>query len=388
MSQPQKFDLIILGGGLSGSLLFASLNRAFPNWKVLLCERSAQLCGDHTWSFHSSDLPEDLRPLVEPLVSQQWPAYEVQFPEFSRKLESTYASIRSQDLAGKIEKLAGSNFTILKDTLVNHFNNSEVHTSKGVFVARYVIDCRGWTALTGPLGYQKFIGLEIQFKKPHGLEIPILKDARVEQTDGYRFVYSLPMTTTNILIEDTYYSNTPEINDDVIYGEILKYAERFGEVDSIVHAEKGCLPLALSTQKTDEEHITLGARSQFYQPVTGYSLPQTLQMLNQLLKQLGANQSTESILKSQKEYLAGKSFQWTYFMWLNKMLFLAAEPHLRYQVLQRFYTLDEDLIHRFYRGELRTWDQLRILMGKPPVPVLKAMKVLLTKNHGLETTKA
>ena len=58
---------------------------------------------------------------------------------------------------------------------------------------------------------------------------------------------------------------------------------------------------------------------------------------------------------------------------LNRMLFRAAKPEERYLVLQRFYGLNQGLIERFYAGHLKWYDKLRILIGKPPVPVTKAL---------------
>jgi lycopene beta-cyclase len=54
-------------------------------------------------------------------------------------------------------------------------------------------------------------------------------------------------------------------------------------------------------------------------------------------------------------------------------LFKASLPSKRHLVLQRFYTLSESLIKRFYEGNLHKKDKFRILIGKPPVPVLKAL---------------
>ena len=58
------------------------------------------------------------------------------------------------------------------------------------------------------------------------------------------------------------------------------------------------------------------------------------------------------------------------------MLFAAAEPAQRYRVLERFYRLDRSLIERFYAGRMTAGDKVRILIGKPPVPVGKAIGVL------------
>jgi lycopene beta-cyclase len=45
-------------------------------------------------------------------------------------------------------------------------------------------------------------------------------------------------------------------------------------------------------------------------------------------------------------------------------------------VLQRFYRLRSALIGRFYAGQSTLSDKLRILSGKPPVPLGRALKVL------------
>jgi lycopene beta-cyclase len=58
------------------------------------------------------------------------------------------------------------------------------------------------------------------------------------------------------------------------------------------------------------------------------------------------------------------------------LLFGAAAPHERYRVLERFYRLSGPLIARFYAGSSTGLDKLRILSGKPPVPLLRALRVL------------
>ena len=55
------------------------------------------------------------------------------------------------------------------------------------------------------------------------------------------------------------------------------------------------------------------------------------------------------------------------------MLFAAAEPGLRYKVLEQFYTLDRGLIERFYAGRSTLADKARILIGKPPVPLIAGL---------------
>jgi lycopene beta-cyclase len=60
------------------------------------------------------------------------------------------------------------------------------------------------------------------------------------------------------------------------------------------------------------------------------------------------------------------------------MLYRAAAPEKRYRVLEHFYRLPEPLIARFYAGRLTRWDKLRVLSGRPPVPVGGALRALLS----------
>jgi lycopene beta-cyclase len=42
-------------------------------------------------------------------------------------------------------------------------------------------------------------------------------------------------------------------------------------------------------------------------------------------------------------------------------------------VLQHFYRLPEEIVQRFYAGRTTMADRIRILSGKPPVPVGRAV---------------
>lgn len=61
---------------------------------------------------------------------------------------------------------------------------------------------------------------------------------------------------------------------------------------------------------------------------------------------------------------------------LSAMLFRAAEPAGRYRIFERFYGLPAGVIARFYAGRSRPGDKLRILSGRPPVPVGRAIAAL------------
>ena len=64
------------------------------------------------------------------------------------------------------------------------------------------------------------------------------------------------------------------------------------------------------------------------------------------------------------------------------MLFLAADPQERRQVLERFYGLNTGLIARFYAGQNTLLDKLRILSGRPPVKFSRAYSAVFRYKPG------
>ncbi|MFV8258318.1 lycopene beta-cyclase CrtY [Bdellovibrio bacteriovorus] len=369
------WDCLIVGGGLAGGLLLQALRTEQPELKVLLLERGTQLGGNHTWSFHGSDVPADAT-WLQPLISKTWPAYEVRFPRYQRKIQSSYCSIKAQDFHQKLLGQHGSQ--ILLQASVQEVRRDSVTLLDGrMFRAKCVIDARGWGAAADvKRGYQKFVGLDVKLSQPHGLNHVILKDVLVPQVDGYRFVYILPWSETELLVEDTYYSNTPDLDVTALKSGLLDYIVGKGWVtESVIRQEVGCLPLDLYDVPVgggpSDGPLSLGAASGVYQPVTGYTFPQTVACVQALAK---------SSLDTWGEVLPALQLNYKkqahYLRILNRMMFLAAVPEKRYVILERFYQLSEALIERFYQGRLTVLDQVRILCGKPPVSVWRALKSL------------
>ena len=208
-------------------------------------------------------------------------------------------------------------------------------------------------------------------------------DATVKQLGGYRFVYCLPFTEHEILVEDTYYTDGSELSEGEVSARVDDYIEAHGWGDhEVVRQEKGILPITLAVdaeypiynKKTIylDDVQQIGIRGGFYHAVTGYSFPSALMMAYEIAAEIydGDIEMLPSfIAASQNSHWDNEHF----FRLLNRMLFRAAEPEKRYKVLERFYKLPEDLIERFYWGGLTENDKARILIGKPPVPVTKAL---------------
>ena len=377
------FDVIFAGGGLSTGLMALQLRRQRPDLRVMIIERDAHLGGDHTWSFHGSDLSSQQLAEIKPMIRKRWEAQDVQFPELNRTLTTAYCTIVSEDFHSYLRQQLGSD-SISLNTPIESVSSHGVTLSGGQLIsANCVFDGRGWQQSTGQklaLAYQKFFGLEVELEQPHGLTRPIIMDATVEQTDGYRFFYCLPYTETSLLIEDTYYSPSMKLDADRAAHGVRAYAERRKwQIAKVVREERGCLPIVLAGEAAafqvgPEDAVPCGLRAGLFHPTTGYSLPDAVRMADEIAS--GFPGSTNAV-KSQIALKARQLWQERkFYRLLNRLLFVAAEGADKRKVMQRFYRMPQDLIERFYAGRSSTMDKLRVLSGKPPIPVLPAMRTI------------
>ncbi len=379
----QVLDFAIIGGGLAGCLTFQALKRQNPRLNIHLFEKNARLCGNHTWCFHDSDIPVGADTWLRPLISKTWTEQEVHFPEYSRTLAAPYHCLRAEDLDRSTQELAGEALHLnaeFEKVTETPEGLHELHF-KGIaepILAHSYLLARGWKPIEDPktAGWQKFVGLEVKLKEPHGLSRVILKDVRIPQIDGYRFFYVLPFSPTELLIEDTYYSNHAGLKIERIEKEVLAYAQKNGwEIAEIQRRESGALPLFLTMPEIQSSGSPeIGAESMFVHPVTGYSTPMTLRMIQSLLEK--SNLTLPSVKKVFRKNWEREKSKIQYLILLNRMMFLAAKNETRYKILERFYTFPEPMIDRFYSGNLTWYDRVRILTGKPPVPIADAVRAL------------
>jgi lycopene beta-cyclase len=382
MTVAKDFDMIIVGGGLSGALLAWRMKHKFSNLSIKLVERDNRLGGNHTWCFFDTDLTPSQRHYITPLIVKQWPSYAVHFPEISRTIQTGYAAISSSHFHDVIAQDLGD--SLLTDTKIIELNNQSIKLENGqIFKASCVIDARGATSSPHlALRYQKFLALELELSKPHGLSDPIIMDATVSQDDGYRFLYTLPFSSNRLLIYDTYYSDEQTLSAEKLKKRILDYSALHGwNVASILREERGVLPIILAgdLKKFEHDQVSqapkIGLAGALFHPTTGYSLPDALRITDLLTQaQNEENLTTEiaqSLISSYRQRCWRRQ---SYFRLLNRMLFQAGAPEARYKILERFYKFDTGLIQRFYAANLKPLDRLRIVFGKPPVPLLAATR--------------
>lgn len=380
-------DVVLVGGGLANSLIAWRLKRRRPELRLCVLERGSSLGGRHLWSHFDSDVTPEVGAWLDPLIVHRWPAYTVAFLQVRRRLSIPYASITSERLHQVIAPELGEAVRFGVDV-------TEVAPNHVVLVggerieAPLVIDGRGPAPSPGlTLGWQKFVGLTLRTVEPHGLAEPVVMDATVDQLDGYRFVYVLPFDERTLLIEDTYYSDGPELDRTGLEARALAYAAARGwRVEAVEGREDGVLPIALAGDidafwRAAGPTPRSGLRAALFHPTTGYSLPDAARLADRLadLPELTSAAIAAEVEGVSKALWRDRAF----FRLLNRMMFGAARPGERYKPIERFYTLPEPLVRRFYAGDLGLADQARLLVGKPPVPIGAAIRCLPERGFAL-----
>ncbi len=362
-------DYALVGGGLQNGLIALGLLHRRPDCRLALIERGPRPGGDHTWCFHAADVDPAAAPWIDPLPRHRWPGYTVHFPDRTRTLNEPYSMIASADFADAVEAacLAAPNARLLTDTEAVAVEPDGVRLADGRHIrARVVIDARGPDrhALPAECGYQKFVGLELRLTAPHGLDRPVLMDARLPQIDGFRFMYLLPFDAHRLLVEDTYFSDGPALDQDAVAARVESFvAEQGWRIAAVERREHGVLPLPWAAPPPPPEDGVLRAGYQggFYHPVTGYSLPAAAR-----LAAVVADTPIEALPRAFAALRREIGRRQRFGLLLNRAFFAHCPPGRRWQLMSRFYRRPAGTIRRFYAMRMSAWDRFVAVAG--PVP--------------------
>jgi lycopene beta-cyclase len=176
------------------------------------------------------------------------------------------------------------------------------------------------------------------------------------------------------------------LDRETLRGRIDAYARSRGwTVEAVVDEEEGILPIALDGDidafwAEGEPVARAGLSAALFHPTTGYSLLDAVATARLVA---GAGDLSSQGLRILMEGHSKRVWkERAFYRLLDRMLFRAAAPSDRWKVMRRFYGLSEPLVRRFYAGRSTTLDKARILTGKPPVPIHRALRQLREKGLG------
>ena len=257
MNPSRHFDIIIAGAGAAGLSLTWNFLHAdkLKEKKILLVDRVLEPVRDKTWCFW-----DDKHVPFEDLIFHTWETLEVraQGSLFSETLRNhRYYCVKSDDYAEKILALArkATNVTLVAADIQEFgYENGRavMHSSEGYFTAEHIFQSAlrppGFNTLKLDLALlQHFSGWHIRTKEPlFDPDTATFMDFDVPQKNGITFVYVLPFSRNDALVEYTLFSESVISDEEYEKGLTDYITERLGlapgqyEID---YTEKGVIPM-------------------------------------------------------------------------------------------------------------------------------------------------
>ena len=224
---------------------------------------------------------------------------------------------------------------------------------------------------------QHFIGLEVRASAPvFESDTAVLMDFRVDQSRGMHFIYLLPFSSTEALVESTLFS--PEtLDDDVYLAAIHSYLERqYGLVDfEVLRRERGVIPLG-RLDRRDPAIPGIGGNGGAIRPSSGYAF---IFIQRQIDNAIVAAKATGK--------LAVTSPHRTIDLAMDAVLLTVLRhwpEHAPELFLRMAKSLSGDEFARFLSGEAGWGLRLKVVMAMPKLPFLRGALRLVTGGDAVK----
>jgi lycopene beta-cyclase len=372
-----EYDYIITGGGCAGLSLAVRLQQSptLRNKKVLIVDRERKSRNDRTWCFWERDAD-----LFEPVVHRRWQHLFFHGDGFSKQLDIApyqYKMIRGIDFYdycyAQLEESANVSFVYGDlERIVNHPSSASVMVGGQAFHGQYVFNS---VLLDKPKLHPKhhylmqhFKGWFVKTEQPFFNQgQATLMDFRVSQEHGTTFVYVLPFSEHEALIEYTLF--TKELLTPDAYQQALKdYTRTWLNLPAfeIQDEEFGIIPMTDYPFESPEGRIIpLGTAGGQTKASSGYTFRYIQKHTAQLVSQLE---------ETGAPFLPARLADRRYGLYDATLLRILAKNELQGS---KIFTLlfkngDPQRVFKFLDNETNFFEEVNIMWRLPQWPFAKA----------------
>lgn len=287
------YEIGLVGLGAANSLLLLEMERKelLSDHAVLVLEPDTKLANDKTFCFWANPDSDIVRQLKD-LISHSWNVVETK--EGKQSLENMrYYMIESVALYNRTRELLKSrrNITHVRTTLEDlgaHSSFIELTTSENKYQVKKVYDSRALLPkeiIATPV-LQSFQGWRVTFDKdicvPNEMR---LMDFSIPQNDATQFMYLLPTTKNQALIEMTRFDRTV-LTEELARQHLKNYIRAMGCGYTINHTERGVIPMSQHGENhhRDARVISMGSRAGKIKSTTGYAFKSMFEHAQELVQ--------------------------------------------------------------------------------------------------------
>jgi lycopene beta-cyclase len=338
--------VIILGGGIWGSLLAWRMHQVLPHLKFKLYEETSDLANYQSVFFRQSDCEEAFS-WIRPLISQSWNQHQIKISGLEKWISNPVHLISSKHLNERIMSALGPQ--IIK-------TNNKISTEIALQEGSFVIDARNICHYKRK-AFRKFLSLEIELTHDHNLITPVIFDDRFTQDQSYHYLHYLPLSARKILVKQVWFSKREEMNLEKLHEELNHSLSVMGWNNKrVIKEECGIADLPLSSPVIRQEGRVINLAGIFHD-LTGCPIPTATKLIDQMVKtSFRFGELKQVVTHFRKDYERNGRF----LRLLNQILI----NENQHQVFKAIYHRPSPLMERFFQGRLSFLDRSRIMAGK------------------------
>jgi lycopene beta-cyclase len=372
----QHYHYIFTGSGLSALMTVYEmlLSGKFNDKSILLIDENTKKTNDRTWCFWDEDN------LFDEIASKKWNQAVFANEKFNRVLELTpyqYKKINGLDFYELILKKISEhkNIHFLNQKVADFTelgNHCVVKTEQETFTCNKIFNSiynpEVVTSQTKfPLILQHFIGWFIKSKEAvFTPNCATFMDFSVEQKGNTRFMYVLPTSENEALLEYTLFSK--DLLSKAAYeSEIHKYIENLGITEyEILEKEQGNIPMTCYPfwKHNTKNIINIGSAGGWTKASTGYTFKSASKKSKALVQ----------FLKSESDFTKFHKKDKFWFYDLLLLDILSSKNELGSKIFSSmFRSGNSTVIFKFLDEETSIWEDLQVIWKCPKMIFVKAL---------------
>jgi lycopene beta-cyclase len=385
----EVYDFVFIGMGAGNSLILLSLlkNNAILNKKVAVLEATQKNINDKTYCFWAHP-DESIATELAPIISHRYTSIQVNESKLQHIDTQPYHYIRSIDLYNyTFDAIRQANIRVFNLAANAITNNEEIYTIQTPSLqvqSRHIFDSRPPSIeLVKDKDiylHQSFYGYHVKIDQQvfneHAFE---MMNFNVDQGDYTQFVYVLPFSSDEALIELTRFGSE---KIELTYAKDILHKfihEKFGNY-VVIGDETGCIPMTTFINKPNKQKgiLNTGAAANLIKPSTGYGFKNMFVTAKHISEQI----KCETKVPFNQIALKRKG-RFKFYDHLL-LLILLRWPHQGKKIFGSLFNRQSILtIFSFLDEKTSIFDEVKIFSTLPIITFLKALFIYLKDQKWL-----
>ena len=370
----KKYDLVVIGAGLSSLMFLNRYLKKFKKHSVLILESKKSIKKDQTFCVWEGPGLDSIQKNFNLQPKKTWNKILIQDQDknISRTISPyQYVCFDGYETFNRLIKEHANQVEIKRNILVDKIEKKHdvfnIFCKNKLFQGHYVVDSRNNDKdldVTSVHVKQAFVGHEIDVPKDTFSSDQATIMSFKDNSEEVEFTYILPFSSKKALIETTVFSKNPNLNSIARkHKELLKVYKDY----KVIRSEKAIIPMAIVKDETENAVLRIGTNVGMVRPSSGYSMRRIASwILNINIVKL--NEANHKYY----QYKQDKFLNWLDSIFLKVIYFYPDQgPYLFMQLFSR---VNMPSLIRFLSDKPSILDLIKVLWSMPKILMIKGMQ--------------